>query len=140
MTYIPFTWSKNDLDCDLDNDPEDVPIYTGHSLLNTKMHMTLLLIVQSLLHCNPPTTWIKIIQIAIQIEYLQGTNFLDPVCDLDTFAPCKLGKSNASSHLPSRSAAPPGVRVLMKMPSFSRPASAPTPIPMMLSPRPSGPV
>ena len=43
------------------------------------------------------------------------------------------------SYLPSRCAAPPSVRVLMKMPSFSRPASAPTPMPMMLSPSPSGP-
>lgn len=43
------------------------------------------------------------------------------------------------SYLPSCCAAPPSVKVLMKMPSFSRPASAPTPMPMMLSPRPSEP-
>jgi len=43
------------------------------------------------------------------------------------------------SHLPSLWAAPPSVNVFMKMPSFSRPASAPTPIPMILRPRPSLP-
>lgn len=42
-----------------------------------------------------------------------------------------------SSHLLSLSAAPPSMTVLTKIPSFSRPASAPTPIPMMLIPRPS---
>jgi len=41
--------------------------------------------------------------------------------------------------LPSRAAAPPSVNVLMNIPSFSSPASAPTPIPMMLRPRPSLP-
>ena len=36
-TSIPFTRSKNyldlesNLDCDLDRDPEDVPVYMGHS-------------------------------------------------------------------------------------------------------------
>ena len=43
------------------------------------------------------------------------------------------------TYLPSLSAAPPSVRVLIKIPSFSNPASAPTPIPIMLNPRPSGP-
>lgn len=42
-----------------------------------------------------------------------------------------------TTHLPSRSAAPPSMTVFTKMPSFSRPASAPTPIPMILIPRPS---
>lgn len=46
----------------------------------------------------------------------------------------------SASHLPSRSAAPPSMTVLTKMPSFSKPASAPTPIPMMLMPRPSSSV
>ena len=41
--------------------------------------------------------------------------------------------------LPSRAAAPPSVNVLMNIPSFSSPASAPTPIPMILRPRPSLP-
>ena len=52
-----------DLDCDLDRDPEDLPVYIGHSLFNTTKRITLLLIVQSLLHRNPPTSnvWIKII-------------------------------------------------------------------------------
>jgi len=41
---------------------------------------------------------------------------------------------------PSLWAAPPSVSVLIKIPSFSKPASAPTPMPMILSPRPSLPV
>lgn len=40
-------------------------------------------------------------------------------------------------YLPSRWAAPPSVTVLTKMPSFSRPMSAPAPMPMMLIPSPS---
>jgi len=48
-------------------------------------------------------------------------------------------KSSEQTDRPSRWAAPPMVNVLMKMPSFSRPASAPTPIPIMLRPRPSLP-
>ena len=55
-TYTPFTRSKNLLDrdldcnqdCDLDRDPEDVPVYTEHSLINTTKRITLLFIVQSL--------------------------------------------------------------------------------------------
>lgn len=43
-------------------------------------------------------------------------------------------------YLPSLSAAPPSVTVLTNIPSFSRPASAPTPIPMMLMPSPSSSV
>ena len=60
-----FTRSKNDLnrnlDCNLDQDPEDVPVYT------------LLFFIQSLLHRNPSNK-----MIAIQIECLHGTEFLDP--------------------------------------------------------------
>jgi len=41
-----------------------------------------------------------------------------------------------SPYLPSRWAAPPSVTVLTKMPSFSRPMSAPAPMPMMLIPSP----
>ena len=67
--FYPITWSKNGLDrdlgcslvCDLDSDPDDVPVYTGHSLLNTTKCITLLFIVQSLLHRNLPNIWIKII-------------------------------------------------------------------------------
>lgn len=44
-----------------------------------------------------------------------------------------------TAHLPSFAAAPAGVIVLTKMPSFSIPASAPTPMPMILKPKPSGP-
>lgn len=40
-------------------------------------------------------------------------------------------------YLPSLCAAPPSVTVFTKMPSFSRPMSAPAPIPMILMPRPS---
>ena len=86
-----FTRSKNYLDCDvdcdvdrdLDHDPEDVPVYMGHSLFNSTKGIILLFIVQSFLHRNPPNIWIKIIQIAIRINSLHGTKFLDPDCDLD---------------------------------------------------------
>uniref|UniRef100_A0A1A9VN63 Uncharacterized protein n=1 Tax=Glossina austeni TaxID=7395 RepID=A0A1A9VN63_GLOAU len=40
---------------------------------------------------------------------------------------------------PSRAAAPLSVIVFTNMPNFSRPASAPTPIPIILRPKPSGP-
>ena len=68
-----------DLDCNLEN----VPVYTGHSLFNTTKHITLLFNVQSILYCNPPNIWIKFIQIAIKIECLQGTKYLDSDCNLD---------------------------------------------------------
>ena len=96
VTNTPFTQNKNyldrdpdyNLDCDLDHHPD----YTGHSLFNTTKHITLLFIVQSLLHHNPPNIWIKMIQITIQIECLHGTKFLDPDCNLhrhlDNFAQC----------------------------------------------------
>ena len=42
-----------------------------------------------------------------------------------------------TGYLPSLCAAPPSVTVLTKIPSFSRPISAPAPIPMILIPRPS---
>ena len=41
----PFTQSKNYLDCNLDCDPEDVPVYTGHPLFNTTKLIMLLFIV-----------------------------------------------------------------------------------------------
>ena len=50
-----------DLDSNLERDPEDVPVYMGHSLFNTTKRITLLFIVQSLSHRNPPNIWIKII-------------------------------------------------------------------------------
>ena len=88
VLYTPFTRRKNNLDHDLDTnldcyqdrDPEDVPVYMGHSLLNTSKNNTLLFIVQPLLHHLPPNIWIKSIQIAIQIECLHGTKFLDQYC------------------------------------------------------------
>ena len=55
-----FTRSKNYLYCDLDRDPEDVPVHTGHSLFNKSKRIILFFIVQSLLHRNPHI-WIKII-------------------------------------------------------------------------------
>ena len=74
---------------------EDVPVYTGHSLFNTTMRITLLFIVQSLFHRNPPNIWIKITKIMIQIERLHRTKFLDPdndlVRNLNSFALCKQG-------------------------------------------------
>ena len=42
------------LDCKLDCQPEDVPVYTGHSLFNTTKRVTLFFIVTPLLHRNPP--------------------------------------------------------------------------------------
>ena len=56
-----------------------------------KVHHIVVHIVQSWLHRNPPTIWIKIILIKMQIKYLHGTKFLDP--DLDRFALCKQGIS-----------------------------------------------
>ena len=68
-SITPFTRSKNYLDrdldskidCDLNRDPEDVTVYTGHSILKTTKRITLLFIVQPLLHRNPPNIGIKII-------------------------------------------------------------------------------
>ena len=56
LSNTPSTQSKN---CNLDRDPEDVPVYTGHAFFNTTKHITLLFIVQSLLYL--PNIWIKII-------------------------------------------------------------------------------
>ena len=82
------------LDCNLDRNPEDVPIYTGHSLSSTTKGIKLLFIVQSLLHCNPSNIWIEIIQITIQIECLHRKKFLDPDSHLDrildNFVTCKV--------------------------------------------------
>ena len=58
------------MDYDLDHDPEDVPIYTGHSLFNTTKCIPSLFIVQSLYHRIQPNIWIKIIKIAIWIILL----------------------------------------------------------------------
>ena len=77
----------NPLDCN----PEDVPIYTGHSLFNTTKRITLLFIIQSLLDCNQTYIWIEVIQIGIQIKCLHRTKFINPDPDLDNFAPCKRG-------------------------------------------------
>ena len=61
LSYAPFIWSKNDLDRNLDCDPEDVPIHTGHSLFNTTKCITLFFMVRSFLHRNPSNIGIKII-------------------------------------------------------------------------------
>ena len=65
MYFTTLTWSENyrdcDLDCNLECDPDDVPVYTGHSLFKTTKLITLFFIVQSLLHCNPPYIRIEII-------------------------------------------------------------------------------
>ena len=82
----------NYLDYNLNRDLGDVPVYTGLSLFNTTTKcITLLLIVQSLLHCNPPNIWIKITEITIQIECLHGTKFLDPGLDIDNYNVLKAG-------------------------------------------------
>ena len=74
----PFTWSN----------PDDVSVYMGHSFFNTTKSITMLFIVQSLLHHNQPNIWIKIIQIMILIKGLPMTKFLLD-CNLDNFATCK---------------------------------------------------
>ena len=103
LEFIPYLKGPNyvdhnpdcNLDCYLDHDPENVPVYAGHSLFNAIKCITLLLIVQSLLHRNPPYIWIKIIQVPIQIECLHGIKCLDSDhvldCNLDYLVPCKQG-------------------------------------------------
>ena len=59
--YTGHNYLDRDLDSNLERDPEDVPVYMGHSLFNTTKRITLLFIVQSLSHRNPPNIWIKII-------------------------------------------------------------------------------
>ena len=51
-----------------------VPVYTGHSSLNTTMPITLFSHCFISIHL---LSWSTIIQIAIQIEYLHGSEFLD---------------------------------------------------------------
>ena len=85
LHYVDCSLDRN-FDRYLDRNPEDAPVYTGHSLLNVTKIITLF-IVQSLLHRSPP----NIIQITIQIKYLHWTKFIDPDRDPDNFAPCKWG-------------------------------------------------
>ena len=87
-TIIPLHGAKLSglqIDCDLDHylncDPEDALVYTGH-LVNITKIVTLLFIVQPLLHHILPNIWFRIIQIAIQIECLHGIKILDPDRDL----------------------------------------------------------
>ena len=40
---------------------------------------------------NPPNIWIKMIEIAIKIECLHGTKYLDQDCDPQNFATFKQG-------------------------------------------------
>ena len=97
MKYSVYT-EQSYLDCDLDCDPEDAPVATGNSLFNITKSVTLLFIVQSLLHCNPSNIWIKIIPITIQIKCLHWTKFLNldrnSNHDPDNFAPNKMGRRN----------------------------------------------
>ena len=55
-----FIWIR-DLDSNLNRDAEVVPVYTGHSLSNTTKRITLLFIVQTLLHRNPDNIGINVI-------------------------------------------------------------------------------
>ena len=67
-------------ECNLDRDPEDVPVYRGYSLFTLHhivFHFSVIVTSQSIF------IWIKIIQIAIQIKCLHGMKYLDPECDLD---------------------------------------------------------
>ena len=79
------------LDCDLDSDLEDAPVYMGHSLFNITKIVILLLIVD----CNLSNNFIKITQIAIQIECLHKAKFLDPDHNLGhdqgNLSPCNRG-------------------------------------------------
>ena len=79
--------------------------------------ITLLFIVQSLLHYNPPNIWIEIIQIVNQIKCLPGTKCLYPDCDLDcdlyNFAPCKRLITNLSVEVRSKPDAGPYFIVLV---------------------------
>ena len=59
--YTPLIHSQKYLYRNPDCNPEDVPIYMGHSLFNTTKCITLLFIIQSFLHCNSPNNWIEII-------------------------------------------------------------------------------
>ena len=52
--YTAQNYLYSNLDFDLVRDQKDVSFYTGHSLFNTTKCITLLYIVQSLLHHNPP--------------------------------------------------------------------------------------
>ena len=69
VSNSPFTRSTNyldrdldsNLDCNLDRDPEVVPVYTGHSVFKTTKRITLLFIVQTLLHRNLDNIGIKVI-------------------------------------------------------------------------------
>ena len=88
MCYIPrlrITYLYHDLDpnldCNLDRNPEDVPIYTKQSLcsIQSTKRITLLFIVSS----QSTNIWIKMIQIVIQIKCSHGIRFIDPDCDLD---------------------------------------------------------
>ena len=53
QNYLDHDLDRN-LDYDLDCNPEDVPSDNGYSLFNTTKRITLLFIVQSWLHFNPP--------------------------------------------------------------------------------------
>ena len=65
VSNTPFTRSTNyldrDLDSNLDRDPEVVPVYTGYSVFKTTKRITLLFIVQTLLHRNLDNIGIKVI-------------------------------------------------------------------------------
>ena len=107
-------------------------LFTRDILYSTKT-ITLLFIVQSLEHFNPSDNWIKIIQIAIQIECLHGTKFLNPDNnldrDLDNFAQCKRGNSVTSRHAYPRfgTALLPVLYWQTPVPSDRRPSSVPDP-------------
>ena len=51
----PFTRRKNYRDRDLDRNPEDVPVYTGHSLFDTTKAN------HNIVHCSVIDIWIKTI-------------------------------------------------------------------------------
>ena len=84
--YTEQNYLDRNLDWNLDRDPDDASVYTGHELFNITKIVTLLVIVQSLLHSNPPNILIKIILITRVKILHQGHNLgRDP----ENYALCK---------------------------------------------------
>ena len=90
ISYTPIYIEQNYLDRDLDyinldRSPKDASFTLDfHCSIDKVRHIYV--IVQSLFvdpDCNPSNMWIEIFQIAILIECLQETKFLDPDRNLD---------------------------------------------------------
>ena len=80
MHKTPFTRSKNYLDRNIDGDPDriekDLPVYMRHPLFNQTKRITLLFIVQSFLHRNPPNiSGLKLSRTRSRSSVYTGQNF-----------------------------------------------------------------